>query len=162
MDFPPRTSCTLINFSKLQKILWMKNRISTEQFNNKMFKNSWKNISWFSFLQQGTWRLVLVFFKDIFKETLLPLVKYNNRTVLLLRLWLCLKHKQKGKQTYFAFFLLHYICYQISLWWDSAPAVTVPQRRLKSLLTLLITNTNGEEGPEHFHITASYCSRGNK
>lgn len=42
------------------------------------------------------------------------------------------------------------------------PAITVPQRRLKSLLTLLITNMDGEEGPEPFHITVSYCSGGNK
>lgn len=141
----------------------MENRTSTEQFNNKMFKNSWKNISQFYFFSKtGNLKIGFGFFEDSFKETLLPLVKYNNRTMLLLRLWLHLKHKQKIKQAHFAFLLLHYICYHISLWWDSAPVITVPQRRLKSLLTLLITNMNGEEGLEHFHITVSYCSRGNK
>lgn len=30
----------------------MENRTSTEQFNNKMFKNSWKNISWFYFFSK--------------------------------------------------------------------------------------------------------------
>lgn len=36
----------------------------------------------------------------------------------------------------------------------SVPVITVPQRHLKSLLTLLITNMDGEEGPEPFNITA--------
>lgn len=137
----------------------MENRTSTEQFNNKMFKNSWKNISWFYFFSKtrkfkvgGVW----VFFKGRFKETLLPLLKNNDKTMLLLRL--CLKTQTARS----AFLPPHYICYHISLWWDSALLITLPQRQLKSLLTLLITNMNGEEGPEPFHITVSYCSRGNK
>lgn len=61
---------------------------------------------------------------------------------------------RKQSRRYSASLLLHYICCYISLWWDSVPVITVPQRHLKSLLTLLITNMDGEEGPEPFNITA--------
>lgn len=101
MDFPQRISCTPINFSKVKKLLWRKNSTFTEQLNNKMFKNPWMMLKYFSSFSK-TGKFKGFFLKDRCNESLFVLVKNSKRAEILSSgLSLCLKYKQKAKQILF-------------------------------------------------------------